>query len=122
MFLYGLAPMKHVVKEKLLSALFEEDAESLANLCPILTLSVSRVGLGIPLPSATVEHCYKASLDGLVVPINALKEGDTLDIPTYIKEVVKVRQGVKEAKVALEEIALKGLLNNQTAVAQCHLL
>ena len=54
------------------------------------------------------------SLGGMVVLVNALKEGATLD--------VKVRWRVKEAKVMLEETVLEGYLSNQPIFAQDHLL
>ena len=71
------------------------------------------------MPSATGEHCYKASLDGMAACVDALKVGATLDIPTYLKEVTKVRWEQFETKVVVEEIALEGFLNNQPNFA-CH--
>ena len=41
--------------------------------------------LGIPLPLVTRNTATKASLDGKATLINALKQGVTLHVPTYIK-------------------------------------
>ena len=111
-----------MVKEKFLPTLFGQNTQSLANIHPILALLVHRARLGIPMPSATGEHCYRALLDGMAVLVDALKEGATLDVPIYLEQVAKMRWGVKEAKVVLEEISLEGFLDNQPSFAWCHLL
>ena len=106
------APIERAIQEDFLPALFDARKEEIAEMRPLLALSVRRAGLGIPVPTLSGPPSYRTSTQCTAMLTQSLLTGGPFSVADYQADNKAERIAAQRERAGREELVLKGIVES----------
>lgn len=106
------APIERAIQEDFLPALFDATKEEIAEMRPLLALSVRRAGLGIPVPTLSGPPSYRTSTQCTAMLTQSLLTGGPFSVADYQADNKAERIAAQRERAGREELVLKGIVES----------